>query len=574
MVLNSAWNATHNFPLLLSSALHMAVEDPVHFAIQIVRRTPHQIRDSLSSLPIPQQTGSALTLLWALMLDRPDLINNSAIAEDTALPSLRNRIFLQQGIAPPSSSSANDRARYAWEIGNVSRAMELSSGHLHRRLAAHLKVLTPGMHIDFQRSPAFSDLLTAHTPPPANPGSIRVLHALVNSLPWTQSGYSLRSHSLLTAQRDAGLDVTALTRPAYPVTVGFFHASKMDIIDGIPYKRILPHALPRFEDQRIVFHAEEIIRQAQLHNANILHTTTPFTNALAVDAAARALKIPWVYEMRGELEKSWVARHPHHLQQAVEASARYQLMRARETECAQRAHAVIALSEVQRSSLVERGVREDRITVIPNAVDEKLLAIPRNVKKARQALGLPRDGFWVGSVSSLVDYEGLDTLIRAVARLARTGSNIRCALVGDGVSRSQIKALIDELDLNERVVLPGRVPSHEAITWYSALDVMVIPRKDTAVTRAVTPMKGLQAMALGIPQVVSDLPALTEVGSAAGQGIAVPPGDEGALANVLRQLQRSHSLRNSLSEAARAEARQRTWNANGQKYSKVYRTLL
>ncbi|WP_036970175.1 hypothetical protein, partial [Promicromonospora kroppenstedtii] len=51
-------------------------------------------------------------------------------------------------------------------------------------------------------------------------GAVTVLHHLTNSLPHTQSGYTLRSHAIFVAQRAHGLDASATTRPGYPLTIG------------------------------------------------------------------------------------------------------------------------------------------------------------------------------------------------------------------------------------------------------------------------------------------------------------------------------------------------------------------
>lgn len=556
-------NLGRNAPLLLTSSTRMLHEDPLHFLTQLVRRTPHGLRDVLQRLPLPKKPGSTARTLALLLTDRRDALREELISSPSTKP-LAHRLRIQADVTPLNGGPTNDQARYAWEHGNITAALVLASGHLKERLVAQLRVLTPGMTLSIAPSPRH-----AHSPT----GTIRVLHALTNSLPWTQSGYSIRSHQVLQAQARVGLEVQAVTRPAYPIIIGRPQAGLSDVIDGITYRRILPRRLPAYEDARVGLHARSVAHIAREWDASVLHTTTHYVNGVAVDAAARALGLPWVYEMRGELEKTWVARHAPEDQEALYASERFSLMRRRETEMALRANAVVALSEVQKRSLCERGVPAEKIVVIPNAVDEALLDRSVDTSESRQKLGLA-EGFWVGSISSLVDYEGLDDLLRAVAVLFSQGVDIRCALVGDGVARASLLDLAKDLGIFDRVVFPGRVSTDDALDWYCALDVMVIPRKDTAVTRTVTPMKGLQAMALGIPQVVSDLPALVEVGSGAGQGLTVPSEDPIALAAALRRLSADPQLRGQLGKAARVEASKRTWRANGERYLALYQELL
>jgi D-inositol-3-phosphate glycosyltransferase len=100
------------------------------------------------------------------------------------------------------------------------------------------------------------------------------------------------------------------------------------------------------------------------------------------------------------------------------------------------------------------------------------------------------------------------------------------------------------------------------------------PPRDTSGTQVVTPIKGLQAMALGLPLVVSNLPALCEIGSDEGQGLAVPAEDPVAFAGAFQRIAEDPDLAASLSAASRVAARGRTWSANGRKYAGIYAGLV
>ncbi len=565
-----------NVPLLASSVIAMAREDPAHLAVQIVRRTPYRVRDLLSGLPTPAGPLAGLRPLWLLMLDRTRELREDLERSPEKSSALLDTLRLQVGAEPGPDATPRTWARAAWAAGDAEEALMIAAAGAAEaerdRIASQLRILTPGRGIVLGGAEATGARHTLAAPRPEPDRPIRVLHVLTNSRPWTTSGYALRSHAVLLAQREAGLEVTAATRLAYPVTIGRAQAGPVDLVDGIAYRRLLPRRLPRLPDQRLLLHARMLGDLALTELPDVLHTTTNFHNALVTDAVSRALGLPWVYEMRGELEKSWVARRPRNDQGDAEHSRRYALMRSRETEMARRADAVVVLSRVQRDSMIRRGVDPARLVIVPNAVDESLLEVARDPEGARADLGLAA-GFRIGTVSALVDYEGLDTLVRAIADLRSRGRIVRASLVGDGVSREDLLRLAEDLGVSDLVDLPGRVAPERALAWYRALDVMVIPRRDSPVTRAVTPIKGLQAMALGIPQIVSDLPALTEVGARDGQGLIVPPEDVGALTGAIQRLAGDAALRTTLSEAARAAARTRTWRANGQVYQGLYEKL-
>lgn len=531
---------------------------------------------------------------------------------------LRDELCVQLSLPLPSDAGGDAQAKQLWEAGDLDGALAAAknaNAATQARLQGEARTLDSSLQLvlpdashrqpnasspssnanaDHQRNATNTDNSTQSKrdgqPSLANPqleprgpfageaasaAPTRVLFSLTNSVPWTNSGYALRSHALLQAEQRAGSQVLAATRIAYPVTIGRPQASRFEVIDQVPYCRLLPRRLPVGAARQVGAQAKMLAQLARDFRPHVLHTTTNYLNGIAAESVARALDIPWVYEMRGNMEQTWVARQSQHLQDRALASQRYRLMRDRETWCANRADAVVALSQVQRDDLVARGVSADKILVIPNSVDEALLQVPRtpeSVAQARRALGLTGD-LWVGSVSALVDYEGFPTLLHALRQLRDQGLAVKCALVGDGVARPALQDLAEALGLADQVVFPGKVPPAQAERWYQALDVMVIPRQDTPVTRSVTPVKGLTAMALGIPQVVADLPALCEVGCAQGQGLSFPAGDAEALAHRLRDLLKNPQLRDQLGQAGRKAAAKRTWAEAGRALHDLHQGL-
>lgn len=536
----------------------MLAENPLHFGIQTLRRLPPRWRDKLGRGP---KTPPIAQALWQFGADRQERAR-AALTKVKSDSKLGNELRLNLRV-PIAQGTPAQMARQDWEEGDAF-AGELPGlpGTTKRRLLGELRLL--------ERNQVLEVPLAKRRVVARPSSSTSVLHFLTNSLPWTNSGYSLRSQAILQAQRARGLNVQAATRLAYPVTIGKPQAAEHQVVDGIPYTRLLPTRLPLAADQKLALQTKMLYDIAADIAPSVLHTTTNFTNALSVGAVADALDIPWVYEMRGEMEKTWLARQPEAARGAASQSTRFAMMRARETQMALRADAVVTLSQIQAQSMIERGVDAHKIIVVPNATDSRLLEQKRDRHLARANLGLPDDAFWVGTVSALVGYEGIDDLLRAVAL---SDSNLRCLIVGDGVQRSDLIQLSNDLGIADRVVFPGKVDPAEVAQWYQALDVMVIPRKETEVTRAVTPIKGLNAMALGIPQIVSDLPALAEVGAADGQGVTTPAEDPQSLAETIRQLENDSDLMAQLSQNARQVALGRTWESAAEKYQALYRRL-
>ncbi|MFC7717845.1 glycosyltransferase [Nonomuraea recticatena] len=133
--------------------------------------------------------------------------------------------------------------------------------------------------------------------------------------------------------------------------------------------------------------------------------------------------------------------------------------------------------------------------------------------------------------------------------------------------------MVEELGLKS-AILPGRVGPEEALQAQSAIDIFACPREDLRVCRLVTPLKPVEAMALGKPVVLSDLPALSELVGSDGAGLLVPPGDPEALAEALADLRDDPARRAEMGEAGRAEvAAKRTWSRVAETYRGLYQSI-
>lgn len=396
--------------------------------------------------------------------------------------------------------------------------------------------------------------------PTASSRHVRLLYFVNNALPYTQSGYTIRTAALASALEDKVESLSIVSRLGYPLVIGKIPKSHHKLND---LSILLPKFWPFGVQKQYQMAKNLLIKLCVKQQISVIQTTSDFKNAALVSDVAYELGIPWIYEIRGEPHNTWLSRFRGPSIQKAKESYLFQRSAYQELEAARKANAVVVLSSLARERLVQSGIPESKVLLAPNAIESNMVLDLERSSEIRDQLGILNSTV-VGTVSSLVAYEGLETLIRALPLL---GSNVELVLVGDGEERSNLQRLCESMGISDRVHFPGKQPASEMQGWYSIFDVFVVPRIDSSVTRNVTPIKPLNALALGIPVVCSDLPALKEV--TGGFARFVKPDSPSELAKGI-----SEAIDDPEAFLAdRPWLEERTWEANATKLAKLYKEL-
>ena len=148
----------------------------------------------------------------------------------------------------------------------------------------------------------------------------------------------------------------------------------------------------------------------------------------------------------------------------------------------------------------------------------------------------PRAGFTLISVGRLVRAKSFDTLIRAVALARDAVPDLRLWIVGAGHEGPALERLCVELGLGSVVRFYGE--RRNVGSWLRAADVFVL----SSVSEGL-PIALLEAMAAGLPAIVTDVGGLPELMTLSGAGTAVAAGDIDSLAHaIVRFARRRHEL--------------------------------
>ena len=303
---------------------------------------------------------------------------------------------------------------------------------------------------------------------------------------------------------------------------------------------------------------------------DVLHAHSPALNAWPALRVGRRLGIPVVYEVRAFWEDAAVD-----LGTSSEWGIRYRLTRQLETSALRRVDAVTTICEGLRADIVARGVPADRVTVIPNAVDtRRFQLITRKDEALLGELGLQGCEV-IGFCGSFYAYEGLELLLDALPSMVAARPAIKVLLVGGGPQEQALRAQVERMGLNERVVFTGRVPNAQIDRYYSLIDVLAYPRHRIRLTDLVTPLKPLEAMAQGRLLVASDIGGHRELIEHGRTGMLFAPDDATSLAQAVLRLLGDPELQRALIAQGRAFVEtQRNWPASVARYDAVYARLL
>jgi len=526
---------------------------------------------------------------------------------DAALASLagsprRLAAFALAADQPAAAAAAVDRlarddrhrpvltARLAWREGRLTdalRALDTAPGRHARRLRAtltaeHALLASPPDQSMIVASSGQIAPVSGHdhetgqggaagrSSAPHVPG--RALHLVTDALPTASAGYTIRTHEIALAQREAGLDPHVATRAGYPVTQGHIDGRRLVELDGVPYHRLLPWRMPGRADtlaRQSLELADALTRQLR---PAVLHAASNYANARLALALRERYGLPVVYEVRGFWEDTWLSRYPDAAERAK--SELYQRNRDLETQCMLAADLVVTLGEAMRDEIVARGVPAEKIEIVPNAVSAEFLKPLPDAATLREELGIKPDEPVVGEVTSLVPHEGIGTLLEATAILRARGVPARALIVGDGPERAALQRQAARAGLADAAVFPGRVPAAKVRQFHALLDVFVVPRTPDRVCQLVTPLKPVEAMASGLCVVTSEVKALTEIVKHEVTGMQTVPQDPVSLADCLERLLYSPDIRRKLGDNAREwAARDRTWAHNAARYRDAYARL-
>lgn len=217
-------------------------------------------------------------------------------------------------------------------------------------------------------------------------------------------------------------------------------------------------------------------------------------------------------------------------------------------------------AQVTRDVAVAYGMNPDRTIVFPWGVDLQRFA-PDTERGSMNT-----DNFTLFCNRSWELRYGVDVLAKAFVKIAGAAPNVRMMLMGGGSQGARIRQILLNGGVLERVQFPGQISQNDLPRWYHMADLYISPSHVDGSSVSL-----MEALASGLPCLVSDIPANREWVTEGVNGWLFPDGNADALAEKILQAVAQPEKLPVLGRAARAVAEERAdWKKNAGKLFAAY----
>tara|TARA_Y100000766_G_scaffold284807_1_gene304747 strand:+ start:12193 stop:14472 length:2280 start_codon:yes stop_codon:yes gene_type:complete len=403
----------------------------------------------------------------------------------------------------------------------------------------------------------------------------KILHLFKVTYPFESTGGSIRNLNIVESQKDIGINPLVVTPLNYPRMFGVTEFELEEEVRGVRNIRLdagnVNYQSASYICDTLQLNTQLLAGLIRKEQPAVIHAASGYKGyelASMAKVLSDHFSIPWIYEVRSFHEHTWTndvfyANNSWHTKQRI----------LKENSLMMGANHVVTISQSMKEALIDRGVPDEKITIIPNAVDvDKFLPKSKSKKLARE-LGVGNKNV-LGYISNISKREGHEILIKALPLILEKYPNTMILIVGDGPEKGNLQELASDLGIRNEVIFTGKVDHSKIQDYYRMIDLFVVPRKRDYASDLVTPLKPYEAMALEIPLIVSDRKALIEIiGEDRGYSFKTENVEDlsrvvsNCLENLSECKRRAKKARIWLSE-------NRTWGLNAETYCQLYKKIL
>ncbi len=208
----------------------------------------------------------------------------------------------------------------------------------------------------------------------------------------------------------------------------------------------------------------------------------------------------------------------------------------------------ICVSDAVRDSLIRdyQFPKKNTITIHNGISVSNFISDEKVGAAVRTRLGITPDEFLLVCAARLSEQKGIDILLDAIARVLRDGAQCKCVVVGDGPLRTQLLEQSLKLGLSNQVFFEGF--RADVLPYLQSADAFVLTSRAEGL-----PLSVLEAMACGLPCIVTNVGGSAEAVTNKVDGLVVPPESADAVADAISYLATHPIEREHMSRMTRAK---------------------
>ena len=270
-------------------------------------------------------------------------------------------------------------------------------------------------------------------------------------------------------------------------------------VDGIDIVRVWTYIAPNEGNSKRILDYISFMISAFLGSlfvskpTLIIGTSPQFFTACAAYLVSIFRRVPWVFELRdfwpesikvvGAISDGWIIRFLEKIEVYLYHKTSH----------------IVAVTHSFKKILVERGIPEEKISVITNGVDTS-----RFVPQSKDCLLIDRHGlkekFVIGYIGTIGLAHKLDVILDAAETLLQSElrDKVQFLILGDGAEKSRLKNRAIKSGLNNVTFLDS-VEKKEVVNYWSILDVSIVHLKKDQLFKTVIPSKIFECMSMGVP---------------------------------------------------------------------------
>lgn len=289
-----------------------------------------------------------------------------------------------------------------------------------------------------------------------------------------------------------------------------------------------------------------VTRELWKKKTDLVHVQCVSSNASYALSSSRALSLPLVVTMQGELtmDASQVYQRSAYLRRLWRRSLD---SAGAITACSQ-----FVLDEAEEAYGSSFG---GRARVIHNGI---------RLEEYQEGARVPGPPYVLG-IGRMVREKGFDLLIDAFRGLAETWPELRLKLAGDGPARRALEAQAEATKIAERIDFTGRVAHQDAVVLFRDAAAFVLPSRHEPQGIVV-----LEAMAARTPVIAAAVGGVPEIVRDGTNGLLFPGGDAEALAEAVSRALTDTGLNGRITAAGRLTAEGHDWARTTDAYLEVY----